>query len=57
MLEAVNRQIADAERRLKRMLHELEDATPNDDQGQTPQPRDAAILRSLPGLGTVGLAA
>ncbi len=56
VLEAVKRQIADAERRLKRMLHELEHETPKDDEGQTPQPSDAAILRSLPGLGAFGLA-
>ena len=56
MLEAVKRQIADAERRLKRMLHELEDETPKDDERQPPQPSDAAILRSLPGLGAFGLA-
>ncbi len=56
VLEAVKRQIADAERRLKRMLHELEDETPKDDERQPPQPSDAAILRSLPGLGAFGLA-
>lgn len=56
VLEAVNRQIADVERRLKSALHELENPAPDEDEAPTPQPTDAAILRSLPGLGDLGLA-
>ncbi len=56
MLDAVCSQLADADRRLERMTLELEAEVCREDDDETPKPSDAAILRSLPGIGTVGLA-
>ena len=56
VLDTVCRQLADAERRLQRMTRALETAVSPEDDEDTPKPSDAAILRSLPGLGMVGLA-
>ena len=55
VLDTVCRQLADAERRLERMTRELETAVCREGD-DAPKPSDAAILRSLPGIGTVGLA-
>ena len=56
LLDAVCSQLADADRRLERMTLELEAEVCREDDDETPKPSDAAILRSLPGIGTVGLA-
>ena len=61
-LGLINRQIADADRRLDAFLEALggTDPKPAGDgeptPGQTEEQRDAAILRSLPGVGRVVLA-
>ena len=46
----------DRRRRPDAQDHDPEAATHQEDQGHAPGPSDAAILRSLPGIGTVGLA-
>lgn len=57
LLDTVRGQLADADRRLERMTRELEDqVVRGEEEDETPKPSDAAILRSLPGIGTVGLA-
>ena len=56
LLDTVCSQLADADRRLERMTRELEAEVCREDDDETPKPSDAAILRSLPGIGTVGLA-
>ena len=56
VLKAVTSQITDAERRLKNMVRELENPAGQGAEGQTASLSDAAILRSLPGLGVFGLA-
>ena len=61
-LRLVNRQIAEADRRLDAFLEDLgsTDPVPDGDgdptPGQTEEQRDATILRSLPGVGRVVLA-
>jgi transposase len=54
-LRLVNRQIGQCERRLDELLRMMEEA-PADEPGQISEQRDAAILRSLPGVGRVVLA-
>jgi len=63
-LALVNRQLQDAERQLDRLVHQLAEAAPADDpdapatddpEPPTPLP-DAAVLLSLPGVGTRVLA-
>ena len=56
LLEQANRQIADTERRLKSLLRELEAPVREEGEDTTGQLSDAAILRSLPGIGDIGLA-
>lgn len=56
MLDTVCRQLANAEKRLERITRELETAVCQENDDDAPKPSDAAILRSLPGIGTVGLA-
>ena len=56
LLDVTCHQIADADRTLKTMTRQLEAAAHQEDQDHTTRPSDAAILRSLPGIGTVGLA-
>ena len=58
-LALVNRQLDHARHELKRLVHQLVDAAPADDANASPEdessskePRDAAILLSLPGVGT-----
>ena len=58
-LALVNRQLGHARRELDRLVHQLTDAAPVDDANASPEgepsskkPRDAAILLSLPGIGT-----
>ena len=58
-LALVNRQLDHARHELERLVHQLADAAPADDANASPEdessskePRDAAILLSLPGVGT-----
>ena len=58
-LALVNRQLDHARHELKRLVHQLVDAAPADDanasredESSSKEPRDAAILLSLPGVGT-----
>ena len=62
-LVLVNRQLADTRRQLDRLVRELAEDAPTDDPEASSEteptsfePADAAILRSLPGIGTVVLA-
>ncbi len=56
VLDTVCRQLADADKRLERMTRALEAPAQRENDDDSPKPSDAAILRSLPGLGKVGLA-
>ena len=63
-LALVNRQLDHAHRELGRLVDQLTGAAPADDpsastedEPSSPEPRDAAILLSLPGIGTEVLAA
>ena len=58
-LALVNRQHDHARHELERLVHQLADTAPADDANASPEdessskePRDAAILLSLPGVGT-----
>ena len=58
-LAVVNRQLDHARHELDRLVHQLADAAPAEDADASPEnepsskePRDAAILLSLPGVGT-----
>ena len=58
-LALVNRQLGHARHGLDRLVHQLADAAPPDDANASPEdepsskePSDAAILLSLPGVGT-----
>ena len=53
-LNLVNRQIKDVTRRLDALVEQL--AGPETEPGQEAEQRDAAILRSLPGVGRIVLA-
>ena len=53
-LHLVNRQIRDVTRRLDALVEQL--AGPEPEPGQAAEQRDAAILRSLPGVGRIVLA-
>ena len=53
-LNLVNRQIKDVTRRLDALVEQL--AGPEPEPGQAAEQRDAAILRSLPGVGRIVLA-
>ena len=53
-LNLVNRQIKDVTRRLDALVEQL--AGPEPEPGQKAEQRDAAILRSLPGVGRIVLA-
>ena len=53
-LSLVNRQIKDVTRRLDALVEQL--AGPEPEPGQAAEQRDAAILRSLPGVGRIVLA-
>lgn len=53
-LRLVNRQLRDAHARLDALCGQLAEAEP--EPGQPPEPHDAAILRSLPGVGRIVLA-
>ncbi len=53
-LNLVNRQIKDVTRRLDALVEQL--AGPEPEPGQEAEQRDAAILRSLPGVGRIVLA-
>ena len=63
-LVLVNRQLAHVRSQLDRLVHQLAEAAPADDPyapaetvpAPSPAPPDAAILRSLPGIGTGVLA-
>ena len=63
-LALLNRQLAHADRQLERLVHQLAEATPavdpdastEDEPASTIEPPDAAILLSLPGIGTRVLA-
>lgn len=55
VLETICDQLADADKRLEQMTRELETEVRKEGQ-DPPKPSDAAILRSLPGIGTIGLA-
>jgi len=52
----VNRQLKDAHRQLDELAAQLETPTESE-PGQVPPQRDVAILRSLPGVGRINLAA
>jgi transposase len=54
-LRLVNRQIKDVSRHIDTLLGQL--AEPGSEPGQEDGPRDAAILRSMPGVGTIVVAA
>ena len=63
-LVLINRQLGHARRQLDRLVHQLAEAAPAEDPdapaetapAPSPLPPDAAILRSLPGIGTGVLA-
>ena len=62
-LALVNDQLAEAQARLEALVAQLAEAVPEPtaaagehEPGQAKEPRDATILRSLPGVGTVVLA-
>ena len=59
-LALVNKQLAEANARLEALVTQLAEAGPDPDEGSEPgqqkEQRDAAILRSLPGVGTGVLA-
>ena len=54
-LRLVNRQIKDVSHHIDTLLGQL--AEPGSEPGQEDEPRDAAILRSMPGVGTIVVAA
>ena len=55
-LRLVNRQVKEANRKLDRLCRKLGQA-PESEAGNRPEQRDVAILRSLPGVGRINLAA
>jgi transposase len=55
-LRLVNRQLVECQQRLDAMLQQLMSTEPAGPPGQKVEQRDAAILRSLPGVGRVVLA-
>ena len=55
-LRLVNRQVKETNRKLDRLCRKLGQA-PESEAGNRPEQRDVAILRSLPGVGRINLAA